>query len=45
MKTAEYITPSGARVIIRDPQSPDFRVRIEKAVSSFMKKVTQHEAR
>ena len=39
MKTTEYITPGGARVIIRDPQSPDFQKRMEKAVADFMKKV------
>lgn len=39
MKTTEYITPSGAKVIIRDPQSADFQQRMEKAVADFMKKV------
>lgn len=38
MKTTEYTTPSGAKVIVRDPQSPDFQKRIEKAVAEFMKK-------
>lgn len=38
MKTTEYITPSGARVVIRDPQSSDFQPRLEKAVAEFMKK-------
>ena len=38
MKTTEYITPGGAKVIIQDPQSPDFQKRVEKAVADFMKK-------
>lgn len=38
MKTTEYIAPSGARVVICDPQSPDFQKRIEKAVANLMKK-------
>lgn len=38
MKTTEYIAPSGARVVVRDPQSSDFQKRIEKAVAEFMKK-------
>ena len=38
MKTTEYITPSGARVVINDPQSADFRQRLEKAVAEIMKK-------
>lgn len=38
MKTTEYITPSGATVVIRDPQSSDFQSRLEKAVADFMKK-------
>jgi hypothetical protein len=38
MQVTKYITPSGARVIIRDPQSADFQKRIEKATANFMKK-------
>jgi hypothetical protein len=38
MQVTEYITPSGARVVIRDPQSADFQKRIEKATANFMKK-------
>jgi hypothetical protein len=38
VKTTEYITPSGAKVIINDPQSADFQKRLEKAVADFMKK-------
>ena len=39
MKQTEYITPSGARVIILDPQSADFQKRAEKAVIELMKVV------
>jgi hypothetical protein len=38
MQITEYITPSGARVIIRDPQSADFQKRLEVATANFMKK-------
>lgn len=41
MKTTEYITPSGAKVVIRDPQSPDFQKRLEKAVVEFVKKAVK----
>jgi hypothetical protein len=38
MKTTEYITPGGAKVVIRDPQSADAQKRLERAVAEFMKK-------
>ena len=38
MKITEYITPSGARVIVQDPQTADFQQRLERAVADFMKK-------
>ncbi len=41
MKTTEYIAPSGAKVIIRDPQSADFRKRAEKAVAELMTRMVK----
>ncbi len=38
MKQTEYIAPSGARVIILDPQSADFQKRAEAAVAELMKR-------
>lgn len=38
MKETQYITPSGARVVIRDPQSANFQKRLENAVAEFIKK-------
>lgn len=38
MTKTEYITPSGARVIVYDPKSADFQERVEKAVAEFMGK-------
>jgi hypothetical protein len=38
MKETQYITPSGAKVIIRDPQTADFQKRLEVATANFMKK-------
>jgi hypothetical protein len=35
----EYITPSGARVVVLPPKSSDFQKRLEKAVAEFMGKV------
>ncbi len=42
MKQTEYITPSGAKVVILDPQSADFQKRAEKAVKDFMVKVVRN---
>ena len=39
MKTTEYITPNGAKVVIRDPERADFQDRLKKAVADFAKSV------
>ena len=36
MKIKEYKTPNGATVTIRDPESPDFQQRLERATARFM---------